>query len=117
MVVQQGLRVSGPQADGCEPEAQASQIIHLVSGLETPLQSNFFFFLRLWSILVIAPWAGAAAEPRFWEPPQPQPCCPGSTSPPPFLALNQKFGAQDLFTGSLGTVEIRWPYHWCFFLY
>lgn len=43
MVVQQGLRVSGPQADGCEPEAQASQIIHLVSGLETPLQSNFFF--------------------------------------------------------------------------
>lgn len=65
---------------------------------------------------MVAPWAGAAAGPRFWEPPQPQPCCPGSTSPPPFLALNQKFGAQDLFTGSLGTVEIRWPYQWCFFL-
>lgn len=67
MVVQQGLRVSGPQADGCEPEAQASQIIHLVSGLETPLQSNFFFFLRLWSILVIAPWAGVACWTSFLE--------------------------------------------------
>ena len=32
-----GRQVNGPQADGCEPEAQASQIIHLVSGLETPV--------------------------------------------------------------------------------
>ena len=98
--MEQGLGVSGPRADGCEPEAQAPQITHLMSSLVTSLQSVFFFPEALeYSSSSPVGWGGLL---DLISGELPQPCCPGSTLPPPFLALNRKFGARDLFNGKAG---------------